>query len=88
MKKILVFVFMLMSCANAQALSSIRNIPMHNHYSSYDSGYRAGKNHAYNNVARTVAIVGIATVAAVIIYQAGKDSRWTMTDEGNIGYRF
>ncbi len=88
MKVLITFISLLCFCADSHALASITNVVNHRNQSSYDIGYNAGKNHAYNNVMKTVTIVWIATVAGVIIYHAGKESRWTMTDEGNIGYRF
>ena len=87
MKKFIVLVLILIT---SPALSRPVYVPSRQHYyhGVYNNGYRAGKHHAYNNIVRTVALVGFATVAGVIIYQAGKDSRWTMTEDGNIGYRF
>ena len=85
MKKLLTAIIIATSCTNANALASIRHI--HTHQSSYNIGYNAGKNHAYNNVMKTVAIVWIATVAGVIIYHAGKESRWGANENG-ITYRF
>lgn len=55
--------------------------------SQYNVGYRHGKHDAYNNVARTVVFLGVATIAGIIIYQAGKESRWT-TNEKGVVYRF
>ena len=46
-----------------------------------------GKHDAYNNVARTAVIVGFTVIAGVIIYQLGKESRWT-TNENGVVYRF
>ena len=85
MKKLLTAIIIATSCANANASVSVRHT--HTHQSSYNIGYNAGKNHAYNNVAKTVFFVGTAVVAGVIIYQLGKESRWTAHD-GQVGYRF
>ena len=85
MKKLLTAIIIATSCANANALTSIRHI--HTHQSSYNVGYNAGKSLAYNNVMKTVAVVWIATVAGVIIYHAGKESRWGANENG-IVYRF
>lgn len=87
MKKLLTAIIIATSCANANALSSIRHIPMQPHQGSYQIGYHTGKQHAYNNVARTAVFVGMAVVAGVIIYELGKESRWTANENG-IGFRF
>ena len=62
-------------------------MPVRSHYISDQSGYSAGKNHAYDNVAKTVFFVSTAIVAGVIIYQLGKESRWGANENG-IVYRF
>lgn len=87
MKKLLTAIIIATSCANANAMSSIRHIPMQPHNNSYQIGYHTGKQHAYNNVTRTAVFVGMAVVAGVIIYELGKESRWTANENG-IGYRF
>lgn len=87
MKKLLTAIIIATSCANANAMSSIRHIPMQPHQGSYQIGYHTGKQHAYNNVARTAVFVGMAVVAGVIIYELGKESRWTANENG-IGFRF
>jgi hypothetical protein len=87
MKKLLTAIIIATSCANANAMSSIRHIPMQPHNNSYQIGYHTGKQHAYNNVGRTVAIVGTAIVVGIFIYELGKESRWTVNENG-IGYRF
>lgn len=43
----------------------------------YNTGYNKGKSDAYNNVARTVAIVGFVAIATVFVYKVGQESRWT-----------
>lgn len=53
----------------------------------YDIGYHNGKRDAYNNVARTFVAIGIISLAAVIIYHAGTETRWTTTQNG-VAYRF
>lgn len=87
MKKLLTAVIIATSCTNANALASIRQLHTHTHQSSYNIGYNAGKNHAYNNVMKTVAVVFVATVAGIVIYQAGRESRWGANENG-IVYRF
>lgn len=87
MKKLLTAIIIATSCTNANAVSSIRNNTIRVYNNGYQIGYHAGKQHAYDNVARTVAIVGVAVVAGVIIYQLGKDSRWGANENG-ITYKF
>lgn len=87
MKKFIVLVLILIT---PPALSRPVYVSSCQHYyhGVYNNGYQEGKHHAYNNIMRTVAFAGFATVAGVIIYQASDDSRWIITEEGNIGYRF
>jgi len=75
------------STANAMSLPDYVGAPRPQYEHSYNAGYRAGKHDAYNNVARTAVIVGTAVIAGVIIYQLGKESRWT-TNEKGVVYRF
>lgn len=72
---------------NANALSINNYLSIQNAQKSYQMGYDSGKSHAYNNIAKTVAIVGVAIVAGVIIYHAGKESRWGANKNG-IVYKF
>lgn len=93
MKRILVAILFCLTAAVAQAAPSI---PVNNHTgnmvisthhnNSYDAGYHDGKNHAYNNAIRTVAIVGAVAIAGIIIYEIS-NPRWT-TNENGIVYRF
>lgn len=83
MKKLLTAIIIATSCANANAMSSIRQP----HNNSYQIGYHTGKQHAYNNVGRTVAIVGTAIVVGIVIYELGKESRWTANENGVV-WRF
>ena len=87
MKKLLTAIVIATSCTNANAMSSIRRITTQSYNNSYQIGYHTGKQHAYDKVARTVAIVGVAVVASVFIYQLGKDSRWGANENG-ITYKF
>lgn len=87
MKKLLTAIIIATSCANANAVSSIRNNTTRVYNNGYQIGYHAGKQHAYNKVARTVTIVGVAVVAGVFIYQLGKESRWGANENG-ITYKF
>lgn len=93
MKKLLTAVLTLSVIGTAQAsaimpvLPKVHPVYVHNHYNAYQSGYRNGKSDAYDHVAKTVFFVGTAVIAGVIIYQLGKESRWTAHD-GQVGYRF
>lgn len=92
MKKILVALTLALTIGNANALSIaqyVGAVPHHNpqYNNGYHNGYNNGKKDAYNNVARTAVVVGLVAVAAVIIYHAGEQSRWTANDKGVV-YRF
>ena len=80
---------MITFCGTANAMSGIKSAYYNATHSTneYSRGYHNGKQHAYNNVAKTVFFVGFATVAAVMIYQAGKESSWG-TNENGVVYRF
>ena len=88
MKKLITAILLSSVCMTASAMSSKAGTSHIPYRYGYDSGYHAGKNHAYDRVAKTVVVIGVVAIASVLIYQAGKDSRWTTTEEGNIGYRF
>jgi hypothetical protein len=75
------------STANAMSLPDYVGVPRPQYEHSYNAGYRAGKSHAYNNVARTVVVAGVAIIAGVAIYQLGKESRWGVNQNG-VTYRF
>lgn len=91
MKKILVATIIALTTATANAVPSKAGFvvnPRYMHYQrGYQIGYHTGKQHAYDNVARTVAIVGATVVVGLIIYELGKESRWTATENG-VTYRF
>lgn len=87
MKKLLIALTVALSVGTASAVP-VMNAPRTNynpyqHHHTYDDG----KRDAYNNVARTAVIVGAAVIATVIIYQLGRESRWT-TNERGVAYRF
>lgn len=71
------------STANATGMPIYQHMPN----PTPQSEYNRGKTAAYNNVARTVVIAGVAIIAGVVIYHLGKESRWT-TNENGIAYRF
>lgn len=75
------------STANAMSLPDYVGVPRPQYEHSYNAGYRAGKSQAYNNVARTVVVAGVAIIAGVVIYQLGKESRWGVNQNG-VTYRF
>ena len=85
MKKIIIALAFLMCGVSANAATIVRPVPTYSQ--GYNIGYHTGKQHAYNNVGRTVAIVGTAIVVGIVIYELGKESRWTANENG-IGYRF
>ena len=88
MKKIFVLLLCLTLITPAQALSSIKFRPRQcESCMAYNVGYRNGKHEAYSHTTKTVFFVGTAVIAGVIIYQLGKESRWTAHD-GQVGYRF
>lgn len=87
MKKLLIALTVALSVGTASAVP-VMNVPRTN-YNPYQHHhtYEEGKRDAYANVARTAVIVGVAVIATVIIYQLGRESRWTTTRNG-VGYRF
>ncbi len=84
MKKLLIATTLALSIGAANAVPIITHS---NDHSTYHQGYTDGKKHAYNNVGRAVVITGMVVIAGVIIYQLGRESRWTATRNG-VGYRF
>jgi len=88
MKKIFVLLLCLTLVTPAQALSSIKFRPHQcETCTAYNVGYQTGRHDARSHTAKTVFFVGTAVIAGVIIYQLGKESRWTAHD-GQVGYRF
>lgn len=85
MKKLLTAIALSTCFATANAATApVHPIPPQ---PSPRSEYAHGKSDAYNNVARTLFVVGIVAMAGVIIYHYGQESRWT-TNENGIVYRF
>ena len=89
MKKLITALVLSTTISSAYALNvgNYVGVPRTPYQTGYDAGYSAGKNHAYNNVAKTLFFTGFTVIAGVIIYQLGKESRWT-TNESGIVYRF
>ena len=72
---------------NAMPVMNIPNYSTPTHNYSYQNGYNKGKHDAYYNVAKTAVFVGFTVIAGMIIYELGKESRWT-TNENGIVYKF
>lgn len=85
MKKILIALALVFGGMSADAATIVRPGPTYSQ--GYNVGYHHGKTDAYNNVARTAAIVGVVVVASVVIYELGRESRWTANEKGVV-YRF
>jgi hypothetical protein len=85
MKKILIALAFLMCVVSANATTIIR--PVSTYSQGYAAGYSHGKDDAYANVGRTVVIVGAVVIASVMIYELGRESRWTANEKGVV-YRF
>lgn len=85
MKKILIALALVFGGMSADAATIIR--PVSTYSQGYHTGYHQGKQDAYNNVARTATIVGFVVIASVMIYELGRESRWTTNDKGVV-YRF
>lgn len=85
MKKILIALVLVFGGMSADAATIVRPAPTYSQ--GYNVGYHHGKTDAYNNVARTAAIVGVVVIASVVIYELGRESRWTTNDKGVV-YRF
>ena len=83
MKKVILALVLSIITVSAHALPPIPQ----NYYNAYQSGYDKGKSDAYHNVGRTLVITGIVVIAGVMIYELGRESRWTATENG-ITYRF
>lgn len=85
MKKILIALVLVFGCMSADAATIVRPAPTYSQ--GYNVGYHHGKQDAYDNIGRTVAIVGAVVIASVVIYELGRESRWTTNDKGVV-YRF
>ena len=77
--------------------SAAPNIPVagHTNTSQYYRGYQNGYHTGYDNgkqderakIGKALVITGAVVIVGTIIYQLGKESRWTATENG-ITYRF
>ena len=89
MKKALIGTLLATTIGTANATPAIHSPnpmrPSYNH--GYSMGYRQGKNDAYNHVATTAFVVGVAVIAGVVIYHLSEDSRWGVNEKG-VTYRF
>jgi hypothetical protein len=74
------------STAEALALPSYIGVTRPAPSTSYDVGYRHGKNDAFHTVATVAVVTGILVAAGIVIYKAS-DSRWDVNDKGVV-YRF
>lgn len=88
MKKIITAISLIAmaNVAEARAIPSLINQNNKFEY-AYNRGYRAGKQHVYNQIGKDLVYVGTAVIAGIIIYQLGKNSNWTVSERG-VGYRF
>jgi hypothetical protein len=89
MKKLISSLVLATTISTANAMPTLPNMgtPRQHYNNSYESGYRAGKSHAYNKVAKVMFFTGFTVIAGVIIYQLGKESRWEVNENGVV-YRF
>lgn len=74
------------STANAMAIPSYIGTPRPTPATSYDIGYRHGRNDAFHTVATVAVVTGILVAAGIVIYKAS-DSRLGVNDKGVV-YRF
>lgn len=93
MKKTLIAIILALTATTAQAVSISKHVTTikTGHQApvsqAYNIGYQNGKSDAYFKIGRTMVFVGVATIAGVVIYHIGKDSRWSANENGVI-YRF
>lgn len=88
MKKLVSVLALATTISTANATPSLRYIsrPHPAPATSYDVGYRHGKNDAFHTVATVAVVTGILVAAGIVIYKAS-DSRWDVNDKGVV-YRF
>lgn len=89
MKKLISAVALAATISTANAMPAIHTnnpgpLP---HNAGYDTGYRHGKDDAYNHVARTLFVAGAIVIAGTLIYHFSQDSNWTANEKG-IVYKF
>lgn len=93
MKKLLFASIIGLTTATASAVSSIPVVQTHTsqYYRGYQNGYHIGydngKQDARDKIGKALVITGAVIIVGTVIYQLGKDSRWTATENG-ITYRF
>lgn len=94
MKKLLFASIIGLTTATANAVSGIP-VAGHTNTSQYYRGYQNGYHIGYDNgkqdarakIGKALVITGAVVIVGTLIYQLGKESRWTATESG-ITYRF
>lgn len=88
MKKLVSVLALVTTVSTANATPALRYIsrPHPAPSTSYDVGYRHGKNDAFHTVATVAVVTGILVAAGIVIYKAS-DSRWGVSENG-ITYKF
>lgn len=91
MKKLLTAIVLTFTLTTAQS-ATMPNFKNPNAYQQgYKYGYARGEHHAkqemQERIYKTATVAGVAVIASVIIYQWGKNSNWTVSQNG-VGYRF
>lgn len=56
-------------------------------YPDYHTGYRHGKNDAYQNVATTLFAVGAIVIVGTMFYRLNEESHWGVNNKG-LTYKF
>lgn len=87
MRKIFIALLLGVLATNANAKNSYKTPCQKSYSAGYTVGYDRGKTHAYNKVGKATVILGTAVLVSLVVYQLGKESRWTATDNG-LTYKF